>query len=103
MNAAADVRFSKKMEFEWDAKKAKANLKNHKISFDEAKTVFGDPFLQTFPDESHSDEEIRFINVGRSAGGRIVVVIHTERERKIRIISCRRVTTTERKFYEEGK
>lgn len=91
-----------KLDFDWDEDKAKANAKKHKIGFEEAKTVFGDPFLQTFPDEEHSDEEERFVNVGHSAQSKILVVIHTEREGKIRIISCRKATASERKFYEEG-
>ena len=91
-----------KLDFDWDEDKAKANAKKHKIGFEEAKTVFGDPFLQTFPDKEHSDEEQRFVNIGRSAQSKILVVIHTEREGKIRIISSRKATTSERKFYEEG-
>lgn len=91
-----------KLNFDWDEDKAKANFKKHKISFEKAKTVFSDPFLQTFPDEEHSDEEERFVNVGCSAEGKILVVIHTERDGKIRIISCRKATVSEREFYEEG-
>jgi len=91
-----------KLDFEWNEEKAKVNLKNHKVSFDEAKTVFGDPFLQTFPDVEHSDDEERFVNIGRSANDITLVVIHTERDGKIRIISCRKATASERKFYEEG-
>lgn len=92
--------------FEWDKNKAKANLRNHKISFDEAKTVFNDPFLITFPDEFHSQTEERFISIGTSNIRRILLVVHTEMETTeneilIRIISCRKPTISERKFYEE--
>jgi uncharacterized DUF497 family protein len=89
--------------FEWDENKAKANVKRHKISFDEAKTVFGDPFLITFPDPDHSDSEQRYVSLGWSAKGRVLVVIHTQRDENIRIISCRKATTSERSFYEEDK
>lgn len=58
--------------------------------------------MQTFPDEEHSEEEQRFVNIGRSTQSKILVVIHTEREGKIRIISSRKATASERKFYEEG-
>lgn len=87
--------------FEWDENKAKTNLKDHKVSFAEAKTVFNDPFLLTFPDPGHSDEESRYINVGCSTKGRVLVVIHTERGENIRIISCRKATKFERRNYEE--
>lgn len=94
-----------KLIFEWDENKAKANLKNHKISFGEAKTIFNDPFLITFPDELHSQTEERFISIGVSNINRILLVVHTEIETSeneitIRIISCRKPTATERKFYE---
>ncbi len=92
--------------FEWDENKAKANLQNHKISFDEAKTVFNDPSLITFPDEIRSLDEERFISIGISNISRILLVVHTEMETAenkilIRIISCRKPTAAERKFYEE--
>jgi len=91
-----------KLIFEWDEVKAKANFKKHKVSFEEGKTVFNDPFLFTFPDHAHSLIEERFINIGLSAGMHILVLTHTEREDRIRIISCRKATALERKFYEEG-
>ncbi|CAN2040571.1 BrnT family toxin [Candidatus Magnetomoraceae bacterium gMMP-15] len=87
--------------FEWDKDKAKANIIKHKISFDEGKTVFNDPFLMTFPDPYHSDKEKRFINIGYSVKGRILIVIHTERNFSIRIISCRKASPNERREYEE--
>lgn len=88
--------------FEWDDEKAKENLRKHKVGFEEAKTIFGDPFLVTFPDPEHSERERRYINVGVSSKGRILIVIHTERKANIRIISCRKATTDERRAYEEG-
>lgn len=92
--------------FEWDANKAQSNLRKHGIDFDEAKTIFSDPQLLTFPDDFHSHMEERFISIGYSSRDRIVLVVHTDQritENKIiiRIISCRRATNAERKFYEE--
>lgn len=91
-----------KLTFEWDEDKARANLKKHKVSFEEGKTIFNDPVLFTFPDEEHSENEERYINIGTSEKGRILVLTHTERQGKIRIISCRKATGRERRFYEEG-
>ena len=87
--------------FEWDEGKAKLNFQRHKVSFEEGKTIFNDPVLFTFLDKEHSLDEERFINIGFSANGRILVLTHTERQDKIRIISCRRATERERRFYEE--
>jgi len=92
-----------KLTFEWDEVKAKANFKKHKVSFEEGKTIFNDPFLFTFPDSEHSENEKRYINIGISATGRVLILTHTERQDKIRIISCRKATTRERRFYEEGR
>ncbi len=92
-----------KLVFEWDEVKAKTNLKKHKVSFQEARTVFNDPRLLTFSDESHSGTEDRFINIGMSARARIIIVVHIERVADvIRIISCRRATRLERETYEEN-
>ena len=91
-----------KLTFEWDEVKAKTNFKKHKVSFEEGKTIFNDPLLFTFPDDVHSSTEERFINIGLSANGLILVLTHTERQDKIRIISCRKATAQERKFYEES-
>lgn len=88
--------------FEWDEEKAKANLKRHKVSFDEATTVFSDPFSITIPDPDHSMDEERYIDIGTSDEGRVLVVSYTERGTNIRIISCRKATRTERRRYEEG-
>ena len=91
------------MEFEWDPLKAGANLSKHRVSFSEAAGVLEDPLSTTFPDEIHSDQEVRFVTIGLSSRGRIVVVAHTERNDTIRIISARRATRRERQFYEQGK
>jgi uncharacterized DUF497 family protein len=89
------------MEFEWDKDKAKKNLARHKVEFGEASTVFSDPLSLTFPDPDHSIEEDRYIIIGASDRGRILVVSHTDREDRIRIISARKATKRERKAYEE--
>jgi uncharacterized DUF497 family protein len=91
-----------KLTFEWDEGKAKENLKKHKVSFDEGKTIFSDPFLLTFPDFDSSENEERYVNIGLSAKDRVLVLIHTERQGKIRIISCRTAKVRERRHYEEG-
>ncbi len=91
-----------KLIFEWDEVKAKANLKKHKVSFEEGKSIFNDAFLFTFPDDKHSENEERYVDVGLSANGRILVLTHTERQGKIRIVNCRKATPRERSFYEEG-
>ncbi len=93
--------------FEWDENKARLNLGNHKISFEEAKTVFNDPMLVTFLDENHSDCEERFISIGVSSSSRLLLVVHTEQESAedtilIRIISCRKAAKHERRAYEEN-
>ncbi len=90
------------MTFEWDEVKAHINIHRHQIDFDEAKTVFNDPFLLTFPDADHSVGEYRYLSIGLSASARTLVVIHTEQQSVIRIISCRKATRKERKAYEEG-
>jgi hypothetical protein len=90
------------LNFEWDEEKAKTNLKNHRVSFDEATTVFSDPLSITIPDPDHSADEQRYIDIGSSDRGRILVVVYTERGTNIRIISCRKATPTERRRYEEG-
>lgn len=87
--------------FEWDIEKARKNLRIHGVSFDEASTAFGDSLSLTIHDTLHSDEEDRFILIGNSYKNRLLVVVHTERENKIRIISARKATKKERKQYEE--
>lgn len=90
-----------KLTFEWDEAKAKSNIIKHNISFEEGKTIFNDPMLLTFADLEHNAHEKRFINIGLSSAGRVLVLIHTERYGRIRIISCRKATGSERKRYEE--
>jgi uncharacterized DUF497 family protein len=88
------------MQFEWDREKAKKTIRKHKVSFDEAITVFYDPLSATFDDPDHSLEEHRLITVGHSARGRLLVVSHTERGKIIRIISARPATAHESKRHE---
>ena len=85
------------MKFEWDAQKAMANLRKHGVSFDEAMTVFADDQSITIPDPDHSEGEERFLVVGSSSRGRILVVSHAERGENIRIISARRADARERR------
>src|SRR6266545_4323449 len=90
-------------EFEWDAEKAADNLKNHGVGFGEALTVFADPLANIFEDPDHSADERRELIIGHSTAQRILVVSFTELGRRIRIISARRVTPSERKDYEQNK
>jgi hypothetical protein len=90
------------MEFEWDTRKAAANLKKHDVSFQEAATVFGDTLAITYPDPDHSESENRSITFGMSRDRRLLVVAHTERGARIRIITARLMVKAERKIYEEG-
>jgi len=90
--------------FEWDANKARTNFRKHKVSFEEAKTIFNDPFTITYSDPEHSDDEERYITIGLSAATRLLLVVHTDDgEGKVRIISCRKATLLERRFYEQGE
>lgn len=89
------------MRFEWDREKAKRNLRKHKVSFDEAVTVFYDPLSATFDDPDHPVGEKRFIMIGYSSRGRLLVISHTERGDAIRIISARIATKHERKRHEK--
>lgn len=90
------------MIYEWDPKKAKANLRKHDVSFEDAASVFLDPLAVTYPDPDNSGEEIREITIGHSAKRRVVFLSHTQRGNRIRIISARQVTRRERKQYEES-
>jgi uncharacterized protein len=90
------------VRFTWDARKAELNFRKHGISFSEASTVFGDPFATTIPDPVHSDLELRFITLGVSSEGRLLVVSHTEDDETLRLISAREAMTQERKRYESG-
>lgn len=91
------------LEFEWDDEKDKINQRKHGISFLEAKTIFQDPFSITISDPLHSFDEERFIDIGLSNKLRLLVVVYTERETKIRLISCRKANTKEQKSYEQSK
>jgi uncharacterized DUF497 family protein len=88
------------MIFEWDHEKAKRNISKHRISFDQAVTVFYDPLSATFIDPDHSEDEERFITVGFSSNGVLLVVVQTEKGKTIRIISARVATVHERKRHE---
>lgn len=89
------------MKFEWNPEKAAKNFRKHGVAFSEAVTVFGDFLSITFPDPDHSFEESRYITIGLSNRGRLLMVAHTDRGDRIRIISARKTTRQERKFYEE--
>ncbi len=90
------------MIFRWDPKKAATNFRKHGVDFHEAATVFSDLLSTTFPDSEHSRDEQRFLTIGESASGRLLVVAHTEDGDTIRLISARRATRRERTFYEEA-
>ena len=90
------------MIYEWEPQKAKANLRKHRVSFEEAATVFLDPLAVTYPDPDHSDEELREITIGHSAKLRVIFLSHTQRGERIRIIGARKATPDERKHYEES-
>ena len=90
------------MEFEWDEEKATANLAKHRVSFEEAKTVFDDPLYVDFYDPDHSINEHRYIIIGESQQRRLIIVSYTERDDIVRLISAREVTGGERKTDEEG-
>ncbi len=89
------------VEFEWDAREAATNLRKHRVGFGEAATVFGDPLAVTIGDPAHSVTECREITFGCCADGRLLVVAHTERGGRIRVISARLATPRERRAYEE--
>jgi uncharacterized protein len=91
------------MQFEWNPDKANLNLKKHSVSFDEASTVFNDPLSVTFPDPDHSYGEERYVIIGLSSTNWILVVHHTDRADRVRIISAREATRNERRFYEDGE
>ena len=90
------------MRFEWDPKKAAANLKKHRVTFQEAATVFGDPLAITFQDPDHSMDEERELTFGQSLQKRLIVVSHTERKNRTRIISAPLMEHKERVIYEKG-
>jgi uncharacterized DUF497 family protein len=88
------------VKFQWDPNKAAENLTKHAVSFEEGSTVFGDPLAATVPDPDHSVEEQRFVTIGLSASQKLLVVVHSDRDDDIRIISVRRATPSEKKRYE---
>jgi uncharacterized DUF497 family protein len=90
------------VHFEWDDDKAVANLRKHGVSFEEGATVFTDPLSFTVSDPLHSQDETRYVDIGRSSEGRLLVVVYTEEESTIRLISCRQATKAERRTYEEA-
>ena len=87
-------------DFEWDPAKAAANFRKHKVSFPEAATVFLDPGVVIEPDHVHSADELRATAIGFSALSRVLLVVHTERGERIRLISARKATPEERRRYE---
>jgi len=91
------------VNFEWDPSKAAQNRRKHGVSFREAATVFGDPLALTYQDPDHSGEEQRFITVGMSSFGRLLIVAHADRGESIRNISARKTTVRERTDYEQEK
>ncbi len=91
-----------KPNFEWDSEKERKNIRKHEVSFDEASSIFDDPMFITVIDEEHSTDEERYITIGLSNKNRLLLVAHTERDDRIRIISARKATKNEEKFYEEA-
>jgi len=97
-----------KQIYEWDKRKSQTNLVKHKVSFEEGETIFDDPLLVTYPDELHSEKEDRLVSIGLSKYKHLLLVVHVEKSETtdfilIRIISCRKATSSERRLYEEGK
>ena len=90
------------MDFEWDSEKDEANQRKHDVSFDEASTVFGDPLAWTIHDPDHSADEARLLTTGLSSQQRLIIVAHTDRDGRIRLINGREVTAAERRTYEQG-
>ena len=90
------------LAFEWDKNKARENVRKHGVSFEEASTIFADPLARTIYDPLHSDEEDRFVMLGESQRRRLLVVVFTDRDDRIRVISARVATRRERKDYEKG-
>ena len=90
------------LRFTWDPRKAAGNRRKHGVSFEEASTAFGDPLSLTVPDPAHSLEEERYLLLGQTEAGRLVVVAHRDRGDEIRLISARPASRRERTDYEEG-
>lgn len=89
------------MEFEWDPKKALSNFRKHRVSFEEACSVFGDTLAAVYADPDHSANEKRYLMIGTSVEGRLLIVAFAERAQRFRIISARKPTRRETKFYEQ--
>jgi uncharacterized protein len=94
-------------DFEWDSKKARSNIRNHRISFERASSIFRDPNLLSLPDQEHSENEERWITMGIDLAGTLLVIVHTFQRVtqtlvRIRIISARKATSYEMRTYEEG-
>ena len=90
------------MEFEWNTKKAILNIQKHGVSFEEATTVFDDILSLTYDDDLHSRTERRYATLGMSTKGRVLVIAHTMRGDRVRIISARNATPRERRWYEKA-
>jgi uncharacterized DUF497 family protein len=90
------------LRFEWDSDKASKNVEKHHVSFEEAATVFDDPMFITFVDDEHSIDEERYITIGLSSRGWLLMLAHADRKDHIRIISARRATKKEEQFYAEA-
>ncbi|MGO4882291.1 MAG: BrnT family toxin [Bryobacteraceae bacterium] len=101
--ATASTQYTSGVEFEWSPEKAVGNLRKHGVSFGEAASVFGDQLSATAPDPDHSSSENRFITIGLSNRGRLLMVAHVERRERIRIVSARTLTRTERSDYEDAQ
>jgi hypothetical protein len=93
----------RKPRFEWNAHKAGKNLRKHRVSFEEASTVFDDPMFISVVDEGHSEDEERYITLGLSNRGHLLAIAHTDRQGRIRIISARKATGKEARFYAEAE
>lgn len=91
------------MEFEWDPKKARINIRKHRVSFEEAVTVFSDVLSFTYDDEIHSRTERRYATLGISNQGHVLVIAHTMRNEVVRIISAREATPREKRWYEKER
>jgi uncharacterized protein len=98
----ATLQVTIQMQFEWNQDKAELNLKKHGVSFNEATTVFNDPLSVNFPDPNHSIGEERYVIIGLSSADRLLIIAHTDRTNRVRLISAREATRNERRFYEEG-
>jgi hypothetical protein len=90
------------LQFEWDPQKARSNVQKHAVTFDEASTAFRDPLSVTISDPLHSEDEDRFVLIGYSHRGRLLVIVHTYRNHHIRLISARPATKRERRRHEDN-